>query len=220
MSEQQVSQSQQMSPSTNIKDDEQKIIDHVTALQDTIDSFSLSLFEALRSLRDAVDPDSNNTNVIAVGNTPLSDTDGDYQDFRTSFGLGEVWTSNIVNYLKQQNIKSSSNPSADVLFPKTREQYAQVLTTIQQKEDAELVSQLASNVLKKSSAVDELVSKLPGMNRTKEEQLNRMDTLVRENWICAEEVNNAFKEAHGIRGQIRDLLDETTCDALGIEEEY
>ena len=210
----------------NHNDDHNKkpdLLDPVTALQDTIDSFSLSLFEALRSLRDAVAPDTSNSSFSDSNNDSapeqintvhdtnsnpnthhLSDTDGDYNDFKTLIKMKDPHT------LKILGTRS---------MPKNREQYAQMLLDMEREQDMELVSTLANQVLEKSDKVDALVRTLPGMDRTKEEQMKIMDNLIRENWDAVNELELEYKKAQEMREEVRDLLQQMTCQTLGIEEE-
>lgn len=198
-------------PSTTQKDSAEPLLDPVTVLQDTIDSFSLSLFEALRTLRDTVAPDSsnqnrnnNNGNDNNNNNNPLSETDGDYEDFKASIQMKESHALQILG----------SRP-----VPQNREQYAEMLLDVERERDMELVSKLAEEVLEKSDKVDELVGNLPGMGRGKEEQMDRIGALLEENWKAVQDLEEEYQKAQQIREEVRDLLQKTTYKALGIEEE-
>mmetsp|Transcript_34280 Transcript_34280/g.102754 ORF Transcript_34280/g.102754 Transcript_34280/m.102754 type:complete len:91 (+) Transcript_34280:437-709(+) len=87
------------------------------------------------------------------------------------------------------------------------------------EKDAELVSRLAEEVLSKSEMVEELVGKLPGMGRTREQQMKRIEELLEKNKEVAQELEGACEEAERRREEVREVLGGVTCEALGIEEE-
>ena len=66
----------------DIQNDHHKV-DHITSLQEGIDGLSLSLFEALRGLRDAVAPESGNlggmnANGDGANNSPTESSENDF----------------------------------------------------------------------------------------------------------------------------------------------
>jgi len=108
-------------------------------------------------------------------------------------------------------------------LPRTRDQYKnmrkKLRAKIAAKRASELMSTLAGNILSKSSVVDNLVSNLPGIDRTKEEQMERISELIDQNQKADEELQEMYKNAEMKRDKIRSVLDKTTCSALGISEE-
>mmetsp|Transcript_33519 Transcript_33519/g.41059 ORF Transcript_33519/g.41059 Transcript_33519/m.41059 type:complete len:272 (+) Transcript_33519:74-889(+) len=231
------------SPASNKENEKDELkkkpkIDQVCALQDTIDSFSLSLFEALRGLRDAVAPtslnnlnpnDPNNPNAAAANdpnNNPNNPNDGtnpangnntndddddaeidfdqDYEDFLTSYHNSETRALKLV---------------ATYGIPRNRDDYSRILARAEKEKDGALVSRLAGQVLNKSEAVNELAASLPGMERTKDMQMERIEELLRLNWEAEGELERVYGLAEERREEVRVVLRRVTIDALGIEEE-
>merc|ERR1712071_307354 len=95
----------------------------------------------------------------------------------------------------------------------------QMLLDVEREQDVDMVSKLADEVLEKSDKVNELVTKLPGMERGKEEQMRRIDELLEENWNTMNDLEQEYQNAVQIRKEVRNVLQKTTCQALGIEEE-
>jgi len=214
-------------------------IDPVTALQDTIDSLSLSLFESLRGLRDAVapqvafDPNSanasagtaiqqngeNNTRVeLGKKSDPLSFSDyGEY--LATTIKNLQPGGSNLAG--RRNPLEGEENDDDDKILaaPLRRDEYIKLVANAERDEDTDLVKRLASTVLEKSQAVDESVLNLPGMGRTKCEQMTLIGRLLEENRETECELAKALAEAANLKNEVRSLLRETTSKALGIEEE-
>lgn len=184
-------------------------IDSITEIQDSIDSLSLSLFEALRGLRDAISPESQ-TNTITSGehveneNGPQSpQLDLDYDDFLMAFHRDEQWTLELI-------AKNKGNP------PKNKEEYTKLKARIEMEKFKAIVEKHSTDILQKSANVDDLVSALPGMSRTKEEQLERIQELLTLNQSLDKELNDAYTQAEKQRNEIRSILDRVTTEALGI----
>mmetsp|Transcript_34468 Transcript_34468/g.35056 ORF Transcript_34468/g.35056 Transcript_34468/m.35056 type:complete len:171 (+) Transcript_34468:114-626(+) len=148
---------------------EHQKIDHITSLQEGIDSLSLSLFEALRGLRDAVAPESGN--------------------------LGG--TTQVNNDSPNNNINESSEMEKDV----------------------GLVKKAASTVLKKSADIDRRVSSLPGMKRTRTEQMKYIEELLEKNRKTAKRLEEAYNRAEERRKKVRKFVRDHTCESLGIIED-
>mmetsp|Transcript_23390 Transcript_23390/g.35003 ORF Transcript_23390/g.35003 Transcript_23390/m.35003 type:complete len:175 (+) Transcript_23390:326-850(+) len=172
---------------------------------DVADSLSLSLFEALRGLRDAVAPESA---VATMGgaNPATVDQDPDYDEFLLAYHNGDVEATALV-------IKAGGAP------PRTREDYLKLLVRAERDKDAELVRRLADEALSKSAMVDNLVAKLPGMGRTKAQQMTRIQELIQQNQLVADDLQQAHDKAIKQRDQVRHILKRVTCTALGIDEE-
>lgn len=182
-------------------------IDSITEIQDSIDSLSLSLFEALRGLRDAISPESQtntNTNGEHAENIPQSpQLDLDYDDFLMAFHRDEQWTLELI-------AKNKGNP------PKNKEEYTKLKARIEMEKFKAIVEKHSTDILQKSANVDDLVSNLPGMSRTKKEQLERIQELLTLNQSLDKELNDAYTQAETQRNEIRSILDRVTTEALGI----
>ena len=82
-----------------------------------------------------------------------------------------------------------------------------------------LVTRLAEDILAKSHALNGLVDSMPGMGRTREEQMRRIEELMGENRNLEEELVAVYQEAEETRDALRKRLRDVTSAALGIEEE-
>lgn len=156
---------------TSIDATKEDKIDVVTALQDGIDEYSLSLFEALRGLRD-----------ISTGSA------------------------------QQQQQQSQNN--------NINEGGKQLLTNSpgfsKQEADIEAVNRLATDVLKNADRVDDLLEKIPGLNRTKTEQMRRIQELLEHNIQVEKELEDVYELSLKRRVEVNEILQRETCASLGI----
>jgi hypothetical protein len=159
------------------------------------------MFEALRGLRDAVAPESGN-----VAATQGDSSDPDFEEFYQSFRNGDKETVDIV-------LQASGG-----VAPTAREDFVRIHAKIEMTKDVELVARLASTVLQKSADVDARVAALPGMNRTRTEQMKRIEDLMTQNQEIEKELDEQYALAKERRDQVRKLLRERTGEALGIED--
>jgi hypothetical protein len=165
------------------------------------DRLSLSMFEALRGLRDAVAPESGNAAASHDDNS-----DPDFEEFYTLFRNGDKDTVDLV-------LKASGG-----VAPATKDDFIRIHSKIEMTKDVELVSRLATTVLQKSADVDIRVAALPGMNRSRTEQLQRIEDLMAQNQTIEKEIDEQYALAKERRDQVRKLLRERTGEALGIED--
>jgi len=118
------------------------------------------------------------------------------------------------------NPKNGSNGTANIKkFPHTQAQYAQLLLESEHQRDVETTQLLAQDILAKSAAVDDLVAKLPGMNRTRQMQMERINELIKSNHDVTRDLEEAYVVAKERREEVRVGLGESTCLALGVEED-
>lgn len=195
-----------------------------------LSSLSLSLFEALRGLRDAAAPESafqpqitpqpEVTSTERVSHTPgaenntasnrhnstVPNRDPDYEDFLLAYHHKEPLALDLIS-------KTGGK------VPKSREEYIKFRAKVQKEKDQSLVSKLSKDILDKSLDIGELVANLPGMHRTKAEQMDRISELLDENKRLEKELKDVYQEAATKRDQIRSTLQRVTCSALSIEEE-
>jgi hypothetical protein len=187
-------------------------VDQISALQDGIDRLSLAMFEALRGLRDAVAPESGNlgvnNNVVGEGNNNSDNENamGDFEEFWQLFKNGDPETVALVK-------KVSPAP------PTKREDYVRIHAKVEMEKDAELVTNLATTVLQKSTYIDELVSNLPGMHRTRIDQMKRIQSLLEQNRKTTETLEATYQIAAIHREHVRKFVQDNTCEALGIVED-
>mmetsp|Transcript_25440 Transcript_25440/g.53606 ORF Transcript_25440/g.53606 Transcript_25440/m.53606 type:complete len:151 (-) Transcript_25440:849-1301(-) len=120
--------------------DHQKI-DHITSLQEGIDGLSLSLFEALRGLRDAVAPESGNLGGVQQGNNNINDgfnnsptdsSENDFEEFCLSYQNGDPETKALV-------IKHATTA------PTREKDFRQIHEKIQEQKDDDLVKKSGRN---------------------------------------------------------------------------
>ena len=114
---------------------------------------------------------------------------------------------------------SSSTSSNGIVFPRNQKEYVQLLHSSQLSHDTCITHDLAKNVLCKSNTIDTLVANLPGMDRNRSTQLQRIHELITLNQQLSHELEVAYGIANDRREEIRCALRENTCLALGIEEE-
>ena len=198
-------------PDDNTDTDENEIkIDPVTALQDTIDSFFLTLFEALRSTRSAVTPEGLASGADNSSNYP------EYEEFLTQLQNEEDPATSLLLSLKS---KEGSETTALDIIPRNGDEYAKLLEQVEKNKDEELVSRLAQNVLDISAEVDERVCNLPGIHMMKDQQMERIKVLLNDNKDAADDLDTVYKEAEDKLKKVRNVLQKETCSVLGIEEE-
>jgi len=189
-------------------------VDHITSLQEGIDGLSLSLFEALRGLRDAVAPESGNLGGIQQGSTnndninssPTENSENDFEEFCQSYQNGDPDTLAMVK-------------KVTVTSPQQREDFLRIHKKIEMEKDAELVKKVASTVLEKSADIDCRVSSLPGMNRTRTEQMELIEQLIGKNRKTAMRLEDAYNRAEKQRKKVRAFVRDHTCESLGIIED-
>lgn len=164
------------------------------------------MFEALRGLRDAVAPESGNLGGTNNNDNNNDSSEPDFEEFWQSYRSGDP---EIVALVKK--VSSSQ--------PQKREDFIRIHAKVEMEKDAELVKQLANTVMEKSDDVDEGVSGLPGMHRTRAEQMTYMEELLQKNSETAEKLEEAFARAQQKRDLVRTFVRENTCQALGIFED-
>eukprot|EP00569_Conticribra_weissflogii_P017433 CAMPEP_0171447100 /NCGR_PEP_ID=MMETSP0881-20121228/38931_1 /TAXON_ID=67004 /ORGANISM="Thalassiosira weissflogii, Strain CCMP1336" /LENGTH=243 /DNA_ID=CAMNT_0011971503 /DNA_START=448 /DNA_END=1179 /DNA_ORIENTATION=+ len=103
--------------------------------------------------------------------------------------------------------------------PRTEKEFVEFLIRAERQRDTEIVQQLARDVLAKSDAINEMVANLPGMYRTRQMQMKRIDELLQSCHSVARELEDAHRIATEKREEVRKALEECTCSALGVEEE-
>jgi len=197
-------------PSSNF---EHQKIDHITSLQEGIDGFSLSLFEALRCLRDAVAPESGNlggttqvNNESSPNNSTNESSENDFEEFWHSYRSGDPDTIAMV-----RKVTTTS--------PQKREDFIRIHRKIEMEKDSELVKKVASTVLEKSADIDNLVTSLPGMDRTRTEQMKYIEELLEKNHKTANKLEVAYNRAEERRKRVRKFVRDHTCESLGIIED-
>jgi hypothetical protein len=164
------------------------------------------MFEALRGLRDAVAPESGNLGGNAgnsAGNDNNESSEQDFEDFWQSYRNSDPETLAAVR-------KVTATP------PQKREDFIRIHAKMEMEKDAELVKKLASTVLKKSADIDERVSNLPGMQRTRKEQMTYIEELLKKNQEAGEKLQEVYEQASHRRNLVRKLVKDNTCAALGI----
>ena len=63
------------------------------------------------------------------------------------------------------------------------------------------------------------MANLPGMHRTRDEQMERINELIQQNHEVTRELEEAYVIAQKRREEVRVALGESTCLALGVEED-
>lgn len=156
------------------------------------------MFEALRGLRDAVAPESGN-----LGGASSDTAEPD---------LDELWAA-----YRSGDAAIVAQMTGDGARVTKREDFVRLHAKMEMEKDTELVMKLAAVVLAKSAEIDRHVDTLPGMQRTREEQMKRIQELIVANRESAEQLEAAYADARTKRDQCRDFIRHHTCQALGIE---
>ena len=121
----------------------------------TLSSLSLSLFEALRGLRDSVAPESqsgnnNNDNNNIPRKSPIDlNLDMDYDDFLLAYNRDDPVA---LEFIQMANNKA----------PKTREDYTKLRAKFAIKRASELMSKLSDNILTLGIGIDSPTQKAEG----------------------------------------------------------
>ena len=182
----------------------------------------------MRGLREAVAPtateaddantntNNNNTNTnnndsnAPKARNPLHpDADPDYDDFLIAYHNDEEWALEL----------ASAAGNAGGKVPKNREEYVKLRAKLEMTKHSELVPKLAQNILRTSAQVEELVGALPGMERSREEQFDRIQILLKENLVVKKDLKETYALAEERRNEVKSKLRDVTCRALGIEED-
>jgi len=187
------------------------------------------MFEALRSLRDAVAPESGNLGVssaaAAVGAPPQGDAAGSAAPTSSSSStsaepdLDELWNlykngdAEVVGRIRDA---CGGNGSA---LPQRREDFVRLHAKMEMEKDTELVTRLASTVLDKSDQINAQLDAVPGMNRTRDQQLQIIEGLISLNQKAAADLEDAYRTAVARRASCRRYVQANTCAALGIHED-
>jgi Subunit 21 of Mediator complex len=168
------------------------------------------MFEALRKLRDAVAPESGNLGV----NSNAAGAQGD-QSTSAEPDMDELW--HLYRSGDKDVVAKIHNVTNNVAVTK-REDFVRIHAKMEMEKDTELVAKLAESVLEKSDQIDDMVDSLPGMNRTREEQMKIIEGLISLNQQAARDLENAHRKASERRAACREFIQRHTCEALGIDE--
>lgn len=155
------------------------------------DGLSLAMFEAFRSLRDAVAPESGN-----LGGSSGKDTD-------------DLW----------QSYKNGELPESDYPANLRRDEFARKHAKYQMEKDTGLVMKLAQDVLDQSNKIDATVDQLPGLSRSKSEQLRLIEELIQKNQVAIHDLDQAYERAVVQRNRCRNFVANNASAALGIHED-
>ena len=162
------------------------------------------MFEALRGLRDAVAPESGNLGGASQGDGDSAEPD--YEDLYNSYRSGDPATVALVNKI------NGGVP------PTRRDDFIRLYPRYEMEKDSELVHKLAETVLEKSDEINQRVSSLPGMHRTRKQQMEYVEKLLEQNRKAAADLEERYATAKEKRDQVRRFIKENTCKALGIME--
>ena len=85
--------------------------------------------------------------------------------------------------------------------------------------DSSLTQELAQKILKKSVEINHRVdTEIPGMHRTRAEQMEEIERLIKENNEVTQSLESAYSVLEDKRNECRQFIQEKTGEALGIEE--
>ena len=115
----------------------------------------------------------------------------------------------------EQATPSKTTPSIPKI-PRTEGEYIKLLHQYELEQDTQITQQLAQNILEKSANVNNLVAHLPGMDRTRQMQIDRINELIDKNEDVAKQLEEAYELAKKRREEVRTALDKHTSVALGL----
>ncbi len=170
----------------------------------------------LEDLEDLARLDPQNNNDDDVGNPASASGIGSKRP-RLTIKLGGASSSSSSSASSKPKTGGGGGDAAG-WFPRTREEYAALLRGAEREADETEARRLASDVLSRSRTVDDLVSRLPGMGRTRRAQMDAIAELIRDNRNVGRELRSALETARTRREEIREALAENTCAALGVED--
>ena len=171
----------------------------------------------LEDLEDLARLDPQNNNDDDVGNPASASGIGSKRP-RLTIKLGGASSSSSSSSASSKPKTGGGGGDAAGWFPRTREEYAALLRGAEREADETEARRLASDVLSRSRTVDDLVSRLPGMGRTRRAQMDAIAELIRDNRNVGRELRSALETARMRREEIREALAENTCAALGVED--
>jgi hypothetical protein len=177
------------------------------------------MFEALRGLRDAVAPESGNLGGNGGGNA--STTEPDVEELWQAYCNGDEAVTALV---QRFSINSANDTVGGVASGSTkviqkRSDFVAWYAVMEREKDKELVERLAAAVLLKSDEIEDALLKVPGLNRTRTEQLSYIEELIAANAAAADELESVYEMAIARRERCRQFVRKHTSEALGIEEE-
>jgi hypothetical protein len=181
------------------------------------------MFEALRGLRDAVAPESGNLAAAAGGGGAAGSGNSNEPDLEDLWHAYRKGDPNVVAMFQKVSNSSGSSgtttTAAANISVLRREDFVRLHAKMEMEKDTGLVLRLAKTVIDKSEEIDDQVDALPGMNRTRVEQMQMIERLIAENAKAAADLQIAYDQAKERRDASRKFIREETCKALGIEEE-
>uniref|UniRef100_A0A7S3DX73 Mediator of RNA polymerase II transcription subunit 21 n=1 Tax=Entomoneis paludosa TaxID=265537 RepID=A0A7S3DX73_9STRA len=181
------------------------------------------MFEALRGLRDAVAPESGNlgaqtttdTNPTTDPNTTSSDEPPDAEELWQAYRVGDP---GAVQLLESTAAGAASTTGRRNLL--TRDDVVRLHAQLEESRDTALVTQLAATVLQKSRDIDTaLEQSIPGIDRTRTQQMTRIQDLLQQNNQALEELSTLYRVAQTKQAACRTWVRQSTSVALDIEEE-
>ena len=205
------------------------------------------MFEALRGLRDAVAPESGNLGNNNNNNNTMNDaaalllppgTDPTQQQQPPPPNVDELW--GLFQARDEYAIELTREAPTSALTHKTA--FVEWFATAERQKDSTLVETLAQAVLRQSAAIDAATERLllttspaspssssplataaakdgAGRLRTRTQQLQRLEELIRDNAGAAVELEDAHARALERRNQCRQFVLESTSRALGMAEQ-
>ena len=201
------------------------------------------MFEALRGLRDAVAPESGNLGNNNNNNNTMNDaaalllppgTDPTQQQQQPPPpNVDELWV--LFQARDEYAMELTRDAPTSALTHKTA--FVEWFATAERQKDSTLVETLAQAVLRQSAAIDAATERLlltsPSSPlattaaakdgavrlRTRAQQLQRLEELIRDNAGAAVELEDAHARALERRNQCRQFVLESTSRALGMAEQ-
>jgi hypothetical protein len=185
------------------------------------------MFEALRGLRDAVAPESGNLGAAAGGgggNANNNSNEGgsgepDMEELWHLYRSGDAVIVELIQNEVGKGPAGGAGTAGTAAMPQKREDFIRLYAKMEMEKDTELVMKLASTVLEKSAQIDRRVESLPGMDRNRTKQMEKIEELIELNRLASQELETSYRVARQRRDSCRAFIMDSTCRALGIDEE-
>ncbi len=183
-------------------------------------SLSLAMFEALRGVRDAVAPESGNLGAASTQQQPQSAVT---TATSTTANTNPEDTTDVDNmwhlYRSGDATVTSMMQKVYPLIITRRDEFVRIYTKMEmERKDSELVKTFATMVLDKFDEIRHGVQQIPGLHRTRSQQMEYIQELLEQNAQLQQQLDQAYQQARQRQMRIYQLVEHHTNRALGLDD--
>lgn len=179
------------------------------------------MFEALRGVRDAVAPESGNLGMASQEHPqPSSDANAaaTAANPEDAADVDEMWRLYRNGDATVTNMIQKAYPSTTTMITR-REDFVRIYTKAEmERKDSELVGKFASMVLDKFDEIRHGVNQIPGLHRTRTQQMEYIHQLMEQNSQLQQQLDQAYLQAKQRQARIYQLVKNQTNRALGFDD--